>query len=320
MTHVDKKANIISIAGQSLILHNQDLLAMISRFLLWPEIASFVRCCKDWNAAFLSRPWGSPPLVRLKNNTSFNYVKYVKQVKAHVSEAVQLQLVSRLRPRKLMMEIIGDHNLSCLDHMKFSSLSLNSGVVLPEVMHGLNKFVAVHANRLDKLDVKWLLGSVAIPIMPKLKTLCASTINVMFENVYWSATPDPDFSNVMIDLRHIDRQCPRLSTFEILYHHDLIASIEALVANVRLLYHEIVKHPFNELIIDESQPIDPAIISPLFIWLPIFMTSKTLRKITVRMDHVFTDRDQYQFSKEMKECCCLITLKGLNRTKRTNRM
>lgn len=322
MAHIDKKVKTLSVYGQYIVLHNKDLLALISRFLVWRDIASFVRCCKCWNDSFLSRRWGTPPFIKLVNETSFRYVKFVKQVKLLTSEPTQLNLVSQLKPRKISLVVNGDHNLDMLDHLHcFSSLSISSHLQMPDVLVRLNRFVAIHASHIQKLDIQWLLGSVALPIMPELTVLSASTVNVLFNDAYWPVLqiiPDPNFSNVMIDLRHLSSRCPKLSTFELLYHHDLIAPMDTLFANVGLLFMELIKHSFEQLIIRESETIEENIISPLFVWLHILIQSRTLKKVMIYLDCAFTNGDGYRFSKELKDWGCQLIIRDRHKVRRSN--
>jgi hypothetical protein len=213
-----------------------------------------------------------------------------------------------------------NHNLDMLHNSSFTSLAIVSQIDMPGVITNINKMIAACSARLKKLNIRMYRGHICLPYMPNLTVLSVHLRNCMFNDVYWPINPDPNFTNTMIDLRHLSSQCPNLKTFDLAYVHDLTADMNAIYANVGLLYMELAKHHIEELIICEYNRIMGGVLSPLFAWLKELILSKTLRIIYLNINCNFTSVDYYKFSDQLKGWEGKIVIGDVDGNKRSSRI
>lgn len=317
-----KKRKILSTAAQKIVIQNKDLIALVSQYLKWSEVVNFILVCRTWNNAFLSRPWGTPYFVVLVDDISYRYIKYVKQASADTNNPIQLDIARRLKLRKLHLFVVDevDHNLDMLHNSSFTSLSIASQIDIFGVIPNINKILATCSSRLKKLNTVLYRGHIGLPYLPKLTVLSVHLRNCMFNDVYWPINPDTNFTSTMIDLRHLSTQCPNLKTFDLAYVHDLTADMNAIYANVGLLYMELAKHHIEEIIICEYNRIMGGALSPLFAWLKELTLSRTLHTIHLNLNCNFTSVDYYKFSDQLKGWKGKIIIGDVDGNKRSSKV
>lgn len=112
--------------SQDVAIYNMDLMAIISGFLSWLDTMNYILVCKLWQHSYLTRPWGSPAFLTLKQNLPPNE-KFIKYIKRFIVNRMQNpQIWDLLRLTKISDLTINNRNidLTGIEQLKVDKLTI----------------------------------------------------------------------------------------------------------------------------------------------------------------------------------------------------
>jgi hypothetical protein len=164
MSQITKKPRIIDTYAQSIIISNLDLMAVISGYLNWKEIASYLLVCKCWNKSFLTRPWGSPGYLRISNDHSkipptIKYVNFIDFILVGdiTDNILDFMIATRAKKLAILKALTFPHVLKFLRGMHLKQIYLTKEPSEPEYnprkLQFYSDFIKDHSCSLEKLDL-----------------------------------------------------------------------------------------------------------------------------------------------------------------------
>lgn len=292
MSHIDKKARIIDRRAQITVTHNLDLMAIISSFLEWGEIAKYVRVCKAWNKSFLTRYWGSPSYLYLpfrsanyyrraklgwKETLPVNtkYIQLVKKIGIMSDYDNIIEMIHQIKINGIFIFGCGVNyvtKLHLLKHLKLKEIEITHSD--QDGLLWIKDFIEDHKQSLTKLIILGVDDYIDLPEMPNLIEL-----NINSGNKY--------NDNVGIDIQLLHIKCPNLEKIEIEYRPKPHYSKEQIIKTLEKTYEVLANLPIKELVIscEEFSNFDHEEFScslPI-IKIPILLRSKTLKKIYIEI-------------------------------------
>lgn len=313
MAHVDKKARIIDRRAQITATHNLDLMAIISSFLEWGEIAKYVRVCKAWNKSFLSRNWSTPKHLVIWRGLpiSSNYIKYVNGISIR---SITPEIVGLIRQTSVKKLFINDSEniellLSCPE-MKIEQLCIYAYYDGDERNISLiGNLIQYHRNLLHTLDLsisgyELLEEGFSIGQLPSLKHLAIQS------EMMYDGNHTQDLWDICIDLRFLSYYCPKLEKLEINYKYNTDDTVELIEMYIERLYKTLIEQNIKELKISEDDELKGSLVSLLITQLPILLQSKTLKYIELEL---FCPKlgGECMFIKRIDPKLCKIKIAGL---------
>lgn len=279
---VAKKMRMVDTYAQYLVLHNLDIMAIISSYLKWKDVPNYVRVCRVWNKSFISRNWSMPKHVYFHDilPLSHKYFCYANSVIIHpISEKIVNLIAQTVIKSVTILSAKNARFLLLLDMMKLDEIYINIGNPNGDI-NVFEKFISNYSNTLSKLNIcieeyNIIDTDISIGNLPNLKYLRTNS-NMLY---YYD---DGDQWDIFIDLRFLSIHCPKLEILEIAYNYGN-SSLNDVIEDIEALYASLSVQHISQLKISEGDKCCPGIQSILAVKLPILLKSTTLKYIELEL-------------------------------------
>jgi hypothetical protein len=285
---VVEKTKMVDTYAQELVLHNLDIMAIISSYLQWKDVPNYLLVCKAWNKSFISRSWSMPEFLCLWKRYPVvpTYIKYVKHVTLLTTTHEVMELIRQTNIKSVTVDNIENpETLLLLNGMNLNEISIRFECQEPDFIYSehdidiLQIFIQNHASSLLKLYMHVLSHDVfgdgfTIGNLPNLRHLITESEMIYYDD-------GPDLWDTYVDLRFLSTHCPNLEKLEIEYKYDNV-TLEESVDDIEKLYRVLAQQNIKELRITDDE--NKLIQSSIFVTrLPILLQSRTLKYVYLEL-------------------------------------